>query len=156
MCSTISGFFSAPQCLGSQFRNLNDWEWLDQVGLESSGGFSQILGTWAGRTQRVGSAGMMDGRPYAWSSHVVWVLGGASSKGAAGGWAFQEHQMDLCWPSCGSHAASLLPHSVHYPWVMKTHPDQEKATRFHLLLREWQGHVQRSRWDGGMVGTTFR
>lgn len=41
----------SPPCLASQFRNLSDREWLDQLGLESSGGFSQILGTWAGRIQ---------------------------------------------------------------------------------------------------------
>lgn len=53
---------------------------LDQLGLESSGGFSKIPGTWAGRTQRVGAAGTINCRPYAWSYHVAWVLRGAPSK----------------------------------------------------------------------------
>lgn len=143
MCFTMSGFFSAPQCLGSSFRNLNGWKWPDLLGLEPFGGFSQILGRlWAGRTQRVGSAGIIDCRCYAWSYHVVWVLRRASSEGASGGWEFQEDQMDFFWLSCGSHAASLLPHSIDYLWVRKTGPDQERAMRFHLLMREWQGHVE--------------
>lgn len=109
---------------------------LDQLGLESSGVFSKIPGTWAGRTQRVGAAGMITCRPYAWSYRVAWVLRGAPSKEHSHKrtrWTFPGPAVEVT-----KHPFCLILFIIH---ESRRRPRSREGNAIHLLMREWQGRV---------------
>lgn len=72
-------------------------------------------------------------------------------EGASGGWTFQENQMDTAWPflvqlqkPCGTTFALFYWLPLSYQGQLTFKREQWDSTS----MRKWQGHMQKSRWNG--------